>query len=232
MAMVAVRPFVTYAGAGDDSPDDPNSSAAGHVGFRGHANGISDDMIIRTDLEAFIGASSEGIEGEGRAFLSFGLAEDLGGSNYIMFRLGAGGAVFGDPVVDYQAADLPALELGYVHIGEDRFIEVAPRIAMGVLSMSAFQVASLQPNPAPAVGGRILAGGESLWGTADYEIITGDHPLQLAALTACFADKLAVCLDGRVASASLGLGAALGNERVTAFSAGLSVGLGLAAIEE
>ncbi len=229
MGMIAVRPFATYVGDGP-RPGDPSGVVAGHVGIRGHATGITDDMIVRTDLEAFLGASSEGVEGEGRGFLSLGLTKQIGGRNYVMFRFGAGGALLGNPVVDYQVADLPALELGFVHAGADGFIEIAPRVAMGVLQMEAFDGGSLAPDPAPAVGGRILAGGDTLWSTLDYEVITGDHAVQIGALTACFAEKFSICLDGRLASASLPAGGS-DRQRVTAISGGLSVGLGVATVE-
>jgi hypothetical protein len=229
MAMVAARPFGTYVGEGP-RPEDPTGVVAGHVGFRGHATGITDDMIIRTDLEGFLGASSEGIEGEGRAFLALGLAKQVSGRNHLMFRFGAGGVLLGNPVIDYQVADLPALELGFIHVGADGVIEIAPRVAMGVLHMSAWDAGELEPDPAPAIGGRILAGGDTLWSALEYEVVTGDREVQVGALTACFADKFSICLDGRLASASLAYGGGV-FDRVTALSAGLSLGLGVAEVE-
>lgn len=224
MGMLAVRPFATSVGQGP-SPDDPESIVAGHVGLRMHGTGIDDDIIGRGDLEGFIGASSEGVEGEGRAFLGLGLATEVGHLHHLMFRFGAGGALLGNPVIDYQVADLPALELGYIHTGDEVLVEVAPRIAMGILQMSAFDSGSLEPDPAPAIGGRILAGGSSLWAMVDYEVVTGDQTFQLGGLTACYANKLALCIDGRVASASLDFGGGT-FDRVTAISGGLSIGLG------
>jgi len=230
MGMVAVRPFGTYVGEGPD-PDDPTGLVAGHVGFRLHATGlIDDDMVLRTDLEGFLGASSEGVEGEGRAFFGLGLAKQVSGRNHLMFRFGAGGVILGNPVIDYQIADLPALELGYLHLGADGVIEVAPRVAMGVLHVAAFDAGELEPDPAPAIGGRLLAGGDTLWSALEYEVVTGDEPIHVGALTACFADKFSICLDGRLMSASLSYGGG-DFDRVTAFSAGLSLGLGLAAVE-
>lgn len=229
MGMFAVRPFVTSIDAdGAGASEDPTGIVAGHVGMRAHGTGISEDLILRFDLEAFVGASTEGVEGEGRGFLSFGLAAELEGPNFLMFRFGAGGAMFGNPKIDFQVADLPALELGYVHVGADGFIEIAPRVAMAVSRMAAFDTGLIEPDPAPAAGGRLLAGGDSLWGTLDYEVISGDQLMHLGLLTACFAQKFSFCLDGRLASASLAFRAEPGTERVTAISGGLSFGLGLA----
>jgi len=230
MGMLAVRPFATHVGQGP-SPDDPASIVAGHVGLRIHATGIEDDIIGRGDLEGFIGASSEGVEGEGRAFLGLGLATEIGHFHHLMFRFGAGGALLGNPIIDYQVADLPALEMGYIHTDDDLIVEVAPRVAMGVLQMSAFGTGSLEPDPAPALGGRVLAGGGSLWAMVDYEVVTGDQTFQLGGLTACFADKLALCVDGRVASARLDFGGGT-FDRVTALSGGLSIGLGDTEMED
>jgi hypothetical protein len=230
--MFAVRPYVTSVDAdGADGGDDPKVVAAGHVGFRAHANGIADDLIVRGDLEGFLGASTEGVEGEGRAFLGFGLATPLSGPNYAFFRFGAGGAIFGNPVVNYQVADLPALEFGYTHIGADGHIELAPRLAMGVSRMEAFRTGIYEPEPNPAIGGRLTAGGDALWSAIDYELITGEHLMHLGLLTACFAEKFSVCLDGRLASASLDFAAPVGRERVVAFGGGLSFGLGIAETE-
>ena len=117
--------------------------------------------------------------------------------------------------------------------GADGFIEVAPRVAMGVLAIHAGDVDVLEPDPAPAVGGRLLAGADSLWATADYEVVSGDRPVQLAYLTACYAQKFSLCLDGRLAVASgpdavpLAPGGTSGG-RVVALSGGISFGLGVA----
>jgi hypothetical protein len=230
MAMLAARPFATAVMAnGADSSDDPTGIVAGHVGMRAHGTGITEDMILRMDLEAFIGASTEGVEGEGRVFMSLGLATEVDYGHFLMFRFGAGGAMMGNRVVDHQVADLPALELGYVHIGADGFIEVAPRVGMAVTRMGAFTSGEFEPDPVPAVGGRFLVGGESLWGTLDYELLTGERPMHLGLLTGCYAQKFALCVDGRLVSASLDFTG--GRERVTAISGGLSFGLGISEVE-
>lgn len=222
MGMFAVRPFATHLGEGP-APEDPEGLVGGHVGLRGHAFGLDDELVGRFDVEAFIGASSEGVEGEGRGFVAVGLAHAVASRHHIMFRIGAGGALLGNPVVDYQIASLPALEVGWVKTGPV-VVDVAPRIAMGVVQMSVFDGA-LAPDPAPAVGGRVLAGGSPLWGELDVDVVSGDHPLVRGALTACWADRFALCLDGRLASASLDVGGG-SFERTTAISGGLSIGLG------
>jgi len=232
MGMLAVRPFVTAIDAGGaDGSEAPTWVVAGHVGVRGHGGGVGDDLILRADLEGFIGASTEGVEGEGRAFLSFGLATPVERLHFLFFRFGAGGGLLGNPLVDYQVADLPALELGYVHLGADGFIEIAPRVAMGVTAMHAFDSGTLEPDPAPAVGGRVVLGGDALWSTLDVELVSGENPLVFGALTACYAQKFALCLDGRLASASLDFADPVGRERVIAMSGGISFGLGTAEME-
>lgn len=223
MGAFMLRPFVTHIGQ-SPRPDDPSSIVGAHVGFRAHGLGLDDDLIGRGDLEGFLGASSEGFEGEGRAFLAVGLAYAFESRQHLMFRFGAGGALLGNPVVDYQVAELPALELGYVRTGPVVF-EVAPRVAMGVLHMAAFDTGSIAPDPAPAAGGRIFAGDGHLWGMFDYEAIATEKPFHIGALTACYADKLALCIDGRLASGSLDLPRG-GSDRVTAISGGLSIGTG------
>lgn len=240
MGMLAVRPYFTWldgrsiaAGSADAPADGSTGVVAGHVGIRGHGTGIDDDFIGRADLEAFVGASTEGVEGEGRAFLSFGLATPIERIHFLFFRFGAGGSLFGNPLLDYQIAELPALELGYVHIGADGFIEVAPRVAMGVLAVHAGDHDILEPDPAPAVGGRLLAGGDSLWATADYEVVTGDRLVHHAFLTGCYAQKFSICLDGRLAvlegpGAVPQAGGGTSSSGVTALSGGISFGLGVA----
>jgi hypothetical protein len=232
MAMIAVRPFVTSVDAdGAEGDDDPTSIPAGHVGFRAHGNGVTDDMILRAELEGFLGASTEGVEVEGRGFFSLGLATPIERVHFLFFRFGAGGSLFGNPVVDYQVASLPALEFGYLHGGADGYVEIAPLVAMGVSHMEAFSTGEWAPDPTPAIGGHLLVGGEAFWGTVEYQMLTGEKPMHVGGLTACFADKFSVCLDGRLASASLDFAAPLGSERVNVLSGGLSFGLGQSAVE-
>lgn len=244
LGMLAVRPYFTWldgrslAGASPDAPDDGSTGVvAGHVGIRGHGTGVDDDFMGRADIEAFVGASTEGVEGEGKGFLSFGLATPIERIHFLFFRFGAGGTLFGNPLLDYQVAELPALELGYLHVGADGFIEVAPRVAMGVLAVHAGDRDILEPDPAPAVGGRLLAGADSLWATADYEVVTGDRLVHLAYLTACYAQKFSLCLDGRLAvidgpGALPQAGAGGPSSGVTALSGGISFGLGVAEQED
>lgn len=232
MAMIAVRPFATSVDAdGAEGDEDPTTIAAGHVGFRAHGNGLEDDMILRAELEGFLGASTEGVEVEGRGFFSIGLAAPIERVHFLFFRFGAGGSLFGNPVVDYQVASLPALEVGYLHGGADGYVEIAPLVAMGVSRMEAFATGVWAPDPTPAIGGHLLVGGEAFWGNVEYEALTGERPMHVGALTICFANKFSVCLDGRLASASLDFASPVGTERVNVLSGGASFGLGQSAVE-
>jgi len=200
----------------------------GQLGGRAHLMGTIDFVTVRFEAEGWFGGGRDGVDAEGAAHVAVGLAQHADPDDAAVLRLGAGARAFGNPALDVEIVEAPALEAGFQHHDEDLFVDLAPLAALvPIVHVGAGDDAERDTGVSALGGARAVVAAAPFWATVDYAAVVTTDVFHLGGGSVCLAPGgIAGCIDARFAAAVLLEGAARAPRDVVGAYAGLSVGVG------